>query len=185
MTGIYNPDYGHYTLTRMIKLLQRFEPGINSIGVVMGDIYHLKVFHDRVGHPPIDDILVKTGQALQMVARQDDIVCRIGGDEFLIIMPNTSLEEVEEYAERFRQSAEQVRLVVKGEEFEHMIFSIGKAYITRPDSNSFSSTSNFVFVKENQLLLAADSDLERDRLRNEQRFSASSSFPQRRESSAG
>ena len=89
--------------------------------MILLDIDHFKEINDRFGHPAGDSVLVDAGQTLQSLARNIDIVARIGGEEFALILPNTLIEGAEALAERllkqFRESSttlddEAVRITV-------------------------------------------------------------------------
>jgi diguanylate cyclase (GGDEF)-like protein/PAS domain S-box-containing protein len=65
------------------------------ISVVLVDVNGLKVFNDALGHVRGDELLIKTADLIQSEIREDDIIARIGGDEFIILMPKTPIEKAE------------------------------------------------------------------------------------------
>ena len=123
MTGLFNGDYGVEALRRVIdeaNVLRRTNPSRvvfseGSVGLLFVDIYKLKVPHDKYGHPPIDEVIRNVGKVIQELANETDIACRHGGDEYLLIMPGVSEGETKQRAERLRQSAMHIRVMVKGE----------------------------------------------------------------------
>ncbi len=65
------------------------------ISLIMGDLNNLKLINDTYGHEKGDELLVKTAEILRKCSRKEDIIARWGGDEFVIILPNTKLETSE------------------------------------------------------------------------------------------
>ena len=80
--------------------------------VALVDVDHFKRFNDTEGHRCGDEALIRIGQALRTALRRSDVVGRYGGEEFLILMPETSLAQARDTAERLRQTVE--RLEVPG-----------------------------------------------------------------------
>ncbi|HCS8994683.1 TPA: GGDEF domain-containing protein [Klebsiella pneumoniae] len=70
--------------------------------VISIDIDHFKYINDRYGHDVGDAVLVSLGRMLRVLTRQNDIVCRFGGEEFIILLPDSSLKETCIVAERIR-----------------------------------------------------------------------------------
>jgi len=68
----------------------------------MGDVNGLKLVNDSFGHSVGDDLLVKVSQALRKASRVDDIIARHGGDEFILILPKTDVEEATKIINRFK-----------------------------------------------------------------------------------
>ncbi len=81
----------------------------HQLSCIMVDIDHFKRVNDNHGHVVGDQVLQRVAQVLQRAARESDIVCRYGGEEFAILLPYTSIAEAAETAERFRQSLENAR----------------------------------------------------------------------------
>ncbi|OGT22207.1 MAG: hypothetical protein A2342_09435 [Gallionellales bacterium RIFOXYB12_FULL_54_9] len=73
---------------------------------MMVDIDHFKQVNDRFGHPVGDLALKSVALSLRQTARAQDIVCRMGGEEFLVICPDTDIKAATLYAERLRQQVE-------------------------------------------------------------------------------
>ena len=174
MTGLFTGAHGMNILRHLIdemnalqakKLLITSSEASSSeasIGIIFADIYKLKLPHDEYGHPPIDEVICTVGNVIQDLMREGDIVCRYGGDEFLIIMPGVSEKETRQWAEQLRQAAAQVRVMFNGQPREHIILSIGVAHYPTIYQKGFISRLRGV----EGLMWAADEDLERDRSRN-------------------
>ncbi|MEJ1959429.1 MAG: diguanylate cyclase [Nitrosomonadales bacterium] len=76
----------------------------HPLSCMMIDIDHFKRINDTYGHKVGDDVLKHVASVLRATARKQDIVCRFGGEEFLMICPDTPPEQIFQYAERLRQS---------------------------------------------------------------------------------
>jgi diguanylate cyclase (GGDEF)-like protein len=76
----------------------------------MMDLNGLKLSNDAFGHQKGDELLIKTAQVIKETCRQDEIVSRHGGDEFVILLPKTSEEEAEVLLKRIRQRAKEIKI---------------------------------------------------------------------------
>jgi len=101
LTGILNRG-------RMSELLQdewsRAVRYNEPFAIVMFDIDHFKQVNDRLGHPAGDRVLVELTQRVNEELRENDVFARWGGEEFLLLLPNTDLHGAEEVAERCREA---------------------------------------------------------------------------------
>jgi diguanylate cyclase (GGDEF)-like protein len=86
LTGCFNHEHGLETLDAELRRAKRSG---RPLAVVMFDIDHFKSINDRFGHLRGDDILRAVGAQLTRVLRTSDVSCRYGGDEFLLILPET------------------------------------------------------------------------------------------------
>ena len=101
LTGLYNRRYLDDTLEReLARALRERQP----VSFVMLDIDHFKGINDTFGHKEGDAVLQKLATLLLSHTRVDDIVCRYGGEEFLIALPNVNAEIAFQVAERWRRS---------------------------------------------------------------------------------
>jgi hemerythrin len=92
----------------------------------MIDADHFKEVNDTYGHDAGDSVLIKLAKTLQHSLRNDDIVCRLGGDEFFVICPNTDREGGMYIAELTRKVVSELRVHTGGEPW-HGSVSIGVA----------------------------------------------------------
>ncbi len=90
LTGLFNRRYLEESL---IREFQRAEREKSTVCLIMLDIDGFKAFNDTYGHDAGDLLLKKLGELLQSDVRGSDISCRFGGEEFLIVMPGTELNE--------------------------------------------------------------------------------------------
>lgn len=75
--------------------------------LIMIDFDHFKSINDAHGHPAGDKVLMQTSKLLKKNIRKDDIICRLGGDEFLLLLPQTNLSEAKKVAEKLRKLIEE------------------------------------------------------------------------------
>ena len=107
LTSLYNRRFAQETLTREIHRAQR-EQG--SIGVITFDIDFFKSVNDRYGHDAGDAVLKAVAAELQVSIRGGDIACRMGGEEFAIMMPGATLKVARQRAEELRAAIAALRL---------------------------------------------------------------------------
>lgn len=100
--------------------------GTDPISCIMIDADHFKEINDRFGHDEGDKVLKGLATEIYEGFRTDDLACRLGGDEFLVICPKTSLTTALELAERLLQRIDALTLPVRGGEW-HGSLSIGVA----------------------------------------------------------
>ena len=123
LTGLYNRRYLDETLERELARAQRES---YQISVLMIDIDHFKLLNDTCGHKAGDIFLKFVAGFLEEHVRQGDIICRYGGEEFLIIMPTVHKPDAQKRAEML--CAEFDRISVKYETIDlHSTISIGVA----------------------------------------------------------
>ncbi len=83
LTGLYNRSYFEH-------LLSKADSHHNlPISVIMGDLNGLKLTNDVFGHAAGDELLIKAAEVIKKVCRDEDIISRLGGDEFIILLPKT------------------------------------------------------------------------------------------------
>lgn len=124
LTGLFNRRYLDETLNREIARVRRKKV---SLGIIMMDLDHFKRFNDFYGHEAGDDLLRALGNFLQTQIRQEDIACRYGGEEFVLIMPEASLDVVQARAEEIRQGVPRLQVFRQGQLLEGTTLSLGVA----------------------------------------------------------
>ena len=123
LTGLYNRRYMEETLKQQMSRVTR---QLHPLGIIMIDIDHFKKYNDTYGHATGDDLLRALAQILQKRIREEDIACRYGGEEFTLIMPDASLDAVQQRAEELRHAVRSLRL--QGSESDETItLSVGIA----------------------------------------------------------
>jgi diguanylate cyclase (GGDEF)-like protein len=99
LTGLHNRRYFHETLAREVARAHRYN---RKIALVVFDLDDFKDVNDRIGHLAGDSVLAEASERLRDVVRSADIACRIGGDEFAVIMPESGLPDAERLHTRVR-----------------------------------------------------------------------------------
>jgi len=102
LTNLFNRRYMEESFDRE---LQRASRRGTPIGVLMLDVDHFKKFNDTYGHDAGDALLCELGAVLKASVRGEDIACRYGGEEFVVILPEAGREETLERAEALRARA--------------------------------------------------------------------------------
>lgn len=100
LTGLYNR---RYALPHIARIAERAQETGRSFAVMILDLDRFKSVNDTFGHAAGDAVLVEVGNRLKNSLRSVDLVARIGGEEFLVALPDTSLEAARAAAERLRR----------------------------------------------------------------------------------
>jgi diguanylate cyclase (GGDEF)-like protein/PAS domain S-box-containing protein len=104
LTGLYNRRFFE-------EELKRLDTGRNlPLSIVMADMNGLKLTNDAFGHTMGDKLLMATAEIIKQECRSDDIVARLAGDEFVILLPKTSFEEAEQIVKRIREASAKIQL---------------------------------------------------------------------------
>ena len=124
LTGLFNRRYMEETLDRELR---RAERKTLPLGIIMIDLDHFKKFNDTHGHPAGDALLRQLGAFLKTHIRGSDIACRYGGEEFILILPEATLEASCERAEQVRLDLKQMAVYYEGWPLEPVTLSLGVA----------------------------------------------------------
>jgi diguanylate cyclase (GGDEF)-like protein/PAS domain S-box-containing protein len=124
LTGLFNRRYMEETLERELLRASRKQL---SLGIIMLDVDNLKLLNDTWGHATGDEILRELGSLLFRHIRGEDIPCRYGGDEFILILPDASRDVTRARAELICEYAGQIRLQYEGQGFVPVTLSLGVA----------------------------------------------------------
>ncbi|MFW6007575.1 MAG: GGDEF domain-containing protein, partial [Halanaerobiales bacterium] len=100
LTGLFNRKYFLEFMRKMISLAQRKN---HLLSIIMLDLDKFKIVNDTYGHNVGDQVLMRVGEVLQKEMREEDVVARIGGEEFAILLMETSLKEAVNIAERIKE----------------------------------------------------------------------------------
>ena len=144
LTGLYNRRYLDEFLERELRRLSRAS---RPLSVVSIDVDHFKQFNDNFGHSAGDAVLAALGQVLLENVRGEDIACRMGGEELLVILPDCASEAAVERAEELRVLVRNLSVEHQGHALGRITISIGVA--TSPVDGSSGEA----------LLLASDAAL--------------------------
>jgi diguanylate cyclase (GGDEF)-like protein len=99
LTGLHNRRYFHETLDREVARAHRYG---RRLTLVVFDLDDFKAINDRIGHLAGDSVLAEVAERVRSVVRSADVACRVGGDEFGIILPESTLTDAEQLSHRMQ-----------------------------------------------------------------------------------
>jgi diguanylate cyclase (GGDEF)-like protein/PAS domain S-box-containing protein len=141
MTHLFNRRHMEESLDREIHRCARAKSGL---GVIMSDADHFKSINDKYGHDVGDFVLVEYAKLLKQSVRTSDIVCRYGGEEFIVIMPDSNKEAVISRANKICEQIRELKLMHDGKPLPQITASFGVSYM------------DGVIVDKSALIRAAD-----------------------------
>lgn len=133
LTGLFNRRYMEETLER--ELLRAIRKQL-SLGIIMVDLDDFKRVNDIHGHAAGDIVLRELGKMLLGHFRGEDVACRYGGDEFVIVLPDVPLVVTQTRAKRLCEHARHVHVTYEGQPLEPVTFSVGVAAFPENGSTS-------------------------------------------------
>lgn len=107
LTGLYNRNYFDKRLSEELADIDRHG---HSFCILMVDIDHFKAVNDTYGHPFGDAVLRAFADVFPDILRESDVVCRYGGEEFIVLLRQTTVESASQVAERLRQRVTELNL---------------------------------------------------------------------------
>jgi len=126
LSGLHNRRYFHETLAQEVKRAHRYD---RRLALIFFDLDDFKAINEEIGHLGGDSVLAEVAQRLGSVVRGADIPCRVGGDEFAVILPESSLEDTERFFNR-------LQLAIQGQpvgRVPNLQVSAGMAELRRDD----------------------------------------------------
>ena len=127
LTGLHNRRFFHETLAREVARAQRYG---RRLALIVLDLDDFKAINDRIGHLAGDAVIAESAERVRDVVRSADIACRVGGDEFAVIMPESTLADADQLYRRL-QTAVSARPVGQA---GRLSFSAGVAEL-QPDDD--------------------------------------------------
>ncbi|MCB2160728.1 sensor domain-containing diguanylate cyclase [bacterium] len=124
LTGLFNRRYLEETLARELLRASRKQL---PMGIIMLDLDDFKRVNDTWGHAAGDKVLKELGKMLLKNIRGEDIACRYGGDEFIIVLPDASPFVTYERAKQICDHSKQIQFLVEGHAMDTITFSLGVA----------------------------------------------------------
>lgn len=132
LTGLFNRRYFMEEGQMELARAQRYS---NTLSLLMLDIDHFKDINDSHGHKAGDIVLQKLSEIMRETLRTVDIIGRLGGEEFAIMLPETDLQKATEVAERLRENIARTDVVLEAGLPLHFTVSIGVATLQDKDVN--------------------------------------------------
>ncbi|VEF46098.1 PAS/PAC sensor-containing diguanylate cyclase [Bacillus freudenreichii] len=148
LTGVRNRRFFNRQLKKAHK---KYVQNNIPFSLLVIDIDHFKQYNDTYGHKKGDECLIRVADTLAKGVRKNDIVCRIGGEEFCIILPNTNKEEAISLAKRLCKKVLELKV--------HHSTSDASTYVTVSIGVSTASSEGSIHVDQEKLFLLADQAL--------------------------
>src|SRR3989440_7918518 len=99
LTGLHNRRFFHETLSREVARAHRYD---RHLALIVFDLDDFKEINDKIGHLAGDSVLAEAAQRMRSVVRSADIACRVGGDEFSVVLPESSLQDADQLYRRIQ-----------------------------------------------------------------------------------
>lgn len=151
LTHLYNRRYFTEASNTLFTLSHRDK---KPLSLIMIDIDKFKKINDTFGHTIGDHVLVRLAHLLQESHRKSDFVCRYGGEEFVILLPETDLESALSVAEDFRETIESCSISLENNQTVKFTISLGVSQI---DHSKDTSIENILNRADEALYIAKDS----------------------------
>jgi diguanylate cyclase (GGDEF)-like protein len=146
LTGSFSRRYLYTSLTKLSSMAFRTE---TPLTLILFDVDDFKIFNDRYGHQLGDEVLKIVVELTDTVLRKTDILCRYGGEEFVILLPQTGPEEAHAIAERIRNKVES-QAVLPGID-RAVTISLGWSLF---QSSDFNQIDHFIYRADRALYVA-------------------------------
>ncbi len=124
LTGLFNRRFMEESLDRELKRSARSG---RPVGVILLDVDHFKRYNDTYGHEAGDAVLRELGNFIRALVRGEDVACRYGGEEFILLMPEATVEIAAARAEQLRQGVKRIQVSAHGQPLGAISISIGVA----------------------------------------------------------
>jgi len=124
LTGLFNRRFMQESLD---KELQRAKRKQRSLSLIFLDLDHFKRFNDVFGHDAGDSVLQSMADIFRTHFRKEDVICRYGGEEFAVILPESSIQDAFKRAEALRLATKDLKLVHRGVLLDPITLSVGIA----------------------------------------------------------
>jgi two-component system C4-dicarboxylate transport sensor histidine kinase DctB len=154
LTGAYNRRYFHDASAKMVSSARRHG---QPLSVVVIDADRFKNINDRYGHPAGDKALQELTAACRQGLREEDLLARFGGEEFILLLPNTDAEAARVTAERVRRNVMEREVLLEGEKIRMTVSSGVSQW--RPDEPSIDEA-----IRRADRAVYAAKDLGRNRV---------------------
>ncbi len=154
LTGLYNREFIEEQLSRLLKIASRDK---SSIGLIMMDVDHFGYFTENYGHGAAHAVLRDLGAFLNEYLEKEDLPCKFGGDEFLLILPGNSLEVSRKRAEHIRDLLKDRAQYEGHRHMRRITLSIGVA----ASPNHGQTTGDLIQSVKNAVKLAKEAGRDR------------------------
>jgi len=136
MTKLYNRR--HFT-DMSIHTLELSKRNAQNLSIIMLDIDKFKTVNDTYGHKVGDDVIISLAKKLRFLQRKSDIVCRFGGEEFVILLPNTTKDDASFVAQNIRKEIENSTILLEDKRELNFSISLGVSDIDIQNENNIEA----------------------------------------------
>lgn len=154
LTSLFNRRYLVETLPREVRRAQR---GGSPLTIAMLDIDFFKKFNDEYGHDAGDKVLSEFGLVLKQALREEDIACRYGGEEFVVVLPECDLATARERLLQICLLVKEKAPVFHGRTLPNITLSVGMATL----SDALPSAEKLITAADNAMYLAKSNGRDR------------------------
>ena len=137
MTNLCNRRYFAHTSKAILALAKRDQ---SMLSLIILDIDKFKYVNDTYGHQVGDDVLIALSKVLLKSIRKSDLACRFGGEEFILLLPETSQDGAVVIAEKIRKSIESMVLETKSGDKVNITISLGVSGVDLLHDTSIESS---------------------------------------------
>jgi len=148
LTGLYNRRFFYAFAENEIERSKRYH---KDLSMIMMDIDHFKNVNDRFGHQVGDQVLENVAKICLSILRKVDVMCRFGGEEFLVLLPETERKEAENAADRMCRAISDSKVISEGSEVKITV-SIGVAQLDK----DHDSLDKLILLTDKALYAAKD-----------------------------
>lgn len=130
LTGVFNRRYLQSQASIEMSRGLRHDTPLSLIAI---DIDHFKRINDEYGHDAGDEVLKRFTTVVSGLLRQEDLLCRVGGEEFAILLPNTAIPQAQQIAERIRATIDATQVTIThegGQQTLHITASFGVTHVS-------------------------------------------------------
>jgi diguanylate cyclase (GGDEF)-like protein len=124
LTDLYNRRHLEISLHRELARARRHG---SPVSLIMMDVDHFKAFNDANGHDAGDEVLRHVAHVLKRHIRAEDVACRYGGEEFLVVLPGCVIDDAYSKAEAIREAIAQLNVICRGSALARITLSLGIA----------------------------------------------------------
>jgi diguanylate cyclase (GGDEF)-like protein len=124
LTDLYNRRHLEISLHRELARARRHG---SPVSLIMMDVDHFKAFNDANGHDAGDEVLRHVAHVLKRHIRAEDVACRYGGEEFLVVLPGCVIDDAYSKAEAIREAIAQLHVQSRGSALPRITLSLGIA----------------------------------------------------------
>ena len=161
LTGLLNHRAFYERLKQEFERYRRYG---SNLSIIIADADDLKKYNDTFGHPVGDEILRKIGEIFRETSRETDVLARYGGDEFVILLPQTNAENTVNMARRMKARIESYQFAIQGQQFNTSISmgisTVPQEYIETPQA-LFESADRALYqakrAGKNRIVVASES----------------------------